>query len=378
MRAGGNFTSGEKAMTPALQNHDLPRTVLGVLAIALLLLVTAWILKPFLLALIWATMIAVATWPMLLGVQRRLRGSRSLATLTMTVGLLLILALPVIMGVATILQHVATIKEWIRMISTTGLPDLPDWVGNVPLVGQTIREKWAVAAAAGAEGLSAQIASYTQKALAWVVSNAGNMGMIMVQLLITLVLTAVLYLRGETAATGVRRFFRRLAGERGDEMVVLAGRAIRAVAMGIVVTALMQSALGGLGLLVAGVPGAALLTAVMFILAIAQIGAVPVLAVAVVWLYWQGMTFWASGLLVWTILVGSIDNIIRPILIKRGADLPLLLILAGVLGGLVAFGVIGLFVGPVVLAVSYTLVKAWVNDGLERESASRDQGSGHA
>jgi predicted PurR-regulated permease PerM len=134
------------------------------------------------------------------------------------------------------------------------------------------------------------------------------------------------------------------------------------VALGVVVTALVQAVLGGVGLAIAGVPYAVVFTAVMFFLAVAQIGAAPVLAVAVVWLYWTGATGWGTFLLVWTIVVASMDNVLRPILIKRGADLPLLLVFAGVIGGLISFGLLGIFVGPVVLAVSYTLLVAWVND----------------
>src|SRR4029077_17013308 len=116
----------------------------------------------------------------------------------------------------------------------------------------------------------------------------------------------------------------------------------------------------GLGLLAAGVPFAGLLSAVMLLLAVAQIGVVPVMLCAVGWLYWKDQTAIAIALLVWTVLVGTIDNVLRPLLIRQGADLPLLLIFAGVIGGLLAFGLVVLFVGPVVLAVSYTLLQAWV------------------
>ena len=340
-------------------SYDLPRIVLGVLTIALLLVATVWILKPFLLPLVWATMVAVATWPLLLGAQRYLRNSRALAVLIMTTGMLLALILPLTLAVTTLLHNADLIKGWIKQITAEGLPQPPDWVGSLPLVGERAAMLWQQAAAAGPEGLSAQVALYAQKALGWFISNAGNLGMVFVQFLLTLVITAILYAKGEVAAAGVRRFFRRLAGERGEEAVILAGKAIRAVAMGIVVTALIQSLMGGLGLWIAGIPAVAVLTAVMFLMAIAQIGVVPVLAAAVGWLFWKGATFWAIALLVWTVLVGSLDNIIRPILIRKGAALPLLLILSGVVGGLVAFGVIGLFVGPVVLAVSYTLIKSW-------------------
>jgi predicted PurR-regulated permease PerM len=120
--------------------------------------------------------------------------------------------------------------------------------------------------------------------------------------------------------------------------------------------------MGGIGLAIVGVPYAAVLTAGMFVLAVAQIGAAPVLVCAVIWLFWKGDTGWAVGLLAWTVIVGSLDNVLRPILIRRGADLPVLLILVGVIGGLIAFGLVGIFIGPIVLAVLYTLIAAWVDE----------------
>ena len=131
----------------------------------------------------------------------------------------------------------------------------------------------------------------------------------------------------------------------------------------LVVTALLQSCIGGIGLWITGVPYPALLTAVMFLLGVAQIGALPVMLGAVFWLYWTGATGWGTVLVVWSVVTSSLDNFIRPILIRKGADLPLLLIFAGVLGGVLAFGIIGLFIGPVVLAVTYTLLVAWVSGG---------------
>lgn len=349
--------------------RDLVRTVLGVLAIALLLVTTVWILQPFLLAVVWATMIAVASWPLLLKVQRQLGDSRRLAVLVMTAALLLALIVPLTLAVMTILENVDVMKDWIWTLSAQGLPQPPSWVGDLPLIGDRMAARWAEAAAGGPEGLSAKLSIYAQKALIWFVGYAGNLGLIVVQCLLGLVLTAILYVQGETAAAGVRKFFFRLSGERGEAMVVLAGKAIRAVALGIVVTALIQSALGGIGLWIAGVPGVGLLTALMFMLAISQIGVGPVLLAAVGWLFWKGSTAWAIVLLVWGVVVGALDNIVRPLLIKKGASLPLLLIMAGVIGGLMAFGVIGLFVGPMMLAVSYTLVKAWVNEiGTDEEN----------
>jgi predicted PurR-regulated permease PerM len=186
------------------------------------------------------------------------------------------------------------------------------------------------------------------------------------QLLLAMIISIILFLNGETAAAGVLAFARRLAGDQGERVTVLSAQAIRAVALGIVVTALIQAIVGGIGLVIAGVPYPLLLVSVMFLLGVAQIGTVPVLLGAVVWVYWSSGTFWAVVLLIWTIFAGSFDNVLRPILIRRGADVPLLLIFSGVIGGLLAFGLIGLFVGPVVLSVTFTLLENWVTQGPPR------------
>src|SRR5262249_48418054 len=215
---------------------------------------------------------------------------------------------------------------------------------------------------------------YARTVVQWLAGQAGSFGLLLLHFLLTVVIAAILYATGETAARGVRRFARRLAADRGDESVVLAGQAIRAVALGVVVTAIVQSAAAGVGLAVVGIPYAAGLTALIFILCIAQLGPLLVLAPAVGWLYWSGDAVWGSVLLVWTLLVGALDNVLRPILIKRGADLPLLLIFAGVIGGLVGFGIIGLFVGPVILAVAYPLLER----GIAHVARQPGEGAGPA
>ena len=167
-------------------------------------------------------------------------------------------------------------------------------------------------------------------------------------------------------------FGRRLAGERGETAVHLAGQAIRSVALGVVVTALAQSLIGGIGLGVVGLPFAAPLTALMFVLCLIQLGPGLVLIPAVIWMYYSGDTVWATVLLVFTIVATTIDQFIRPVLIRRGADLPLLLILSGVIGGLVAFGILGIFIGPTVLAVAYTLVNAWMEEANDRPARAAE------
>ena len=188
-----------------------------------------------------------------------------------------------------------------------------------------------------------------------------GVGWLLVQFLLTLCIAAIMFAKGERVAEGMLGFGRHLAGDSGEHVVRLAAQAIRGVALGVVVTALVQAALAGIGLAVAGVPFAALLAAVAFVLCIAQLGPGFVLAPAVAWLYWQGAAGTATALLIWTLVVVTLDNVLRPILMTKGANLPMLLMFAGVIGGLLAFGLIGIFVGPVVLAVSYTLLGAWID-----------------
>jgi len=189
---------------------------------------------------------------------------------------------------------------------------------------------------------------------------------------LTVIVAAILYSSGEDATAAVRRFARRLAGPQGDAMVTLAGQAIRGVALGVIVTALVQSILGGIGLAVAAVPFVVVLAAIMFLLSVVQIGPLPVLLICVGWLYWDGQTGWAIGLLVWSVLVDRLNSVLLPILVRRGVDLSLVLVFVVVIGGLVEFGLIGLFVGPVVLAVSYKLLEAWASNEAEGDARLDD------
>jgi predicted PurR-regulated permease PerM len=250
------------------------------------------------------------------------------------------------------------------------LPALPDWIQHIPFLGEKINTAWTDLISGGAAGFVDHVAPYAASTGKWVLSQFGGLGGMLIQFLLVVTISAILYSSGEDAAKMVRSFGRRLAGERGEGAMVLAGQAIRAVALGVGVTAIVQTALGGLGLVIAGVPFAAILSAVMLMLCIAQIGPSLVLFPAVGWMFWQGETGWAMFLLVWSLIVVSLDNFLRPMLIKRGADLPLLLIFAGVIGGLLSFGLIGIFVGPVALAVTYTLVQAWMSESIANNADS--------
>jgi predicted PurR-regulated permease PerM len=351
---------------------DLTRTILGALFIVALIGISLWILLPFLAAIIWAATIVVATWPLMIKIQSWLWGRRWAAVTVMTLILLCVLVVPLSAAIGVIVSNTETIIGWAKSLAQYEITTAPEWVRRLPFVGVPAAEAWNKMAAFGFQGIASKAWPYAGGVIKWFVSHVGSLGVLFVQFLLTVILSALLYANGERTADAILRFGQRLAGSRGEESVRLAGQAIRGIALGVVVTALAQSVLGGIGLFITGVPFAPVLTGVMFMLAIAQIGPIPVMGASVVWLYWSGSPAWGTVLLLFTLVAGTMDNFLRPYLIKKGADLPLLLIFAGVIGGLMAFGIIGIFIGPVVLAVAYTLAGAWV----EGEAEAVMEGSG--
>lgn len=365
---GGAPQSGE-GVNMAETRSELARITLSVIFIGGLIGGSVWILKPFIGALIWAAMIVIATWPVMLRLQSLLGARRGPAVAVMTVVLLALLVVPLWLVTQAAIEHAGDVPAAIGRLSQTHLPAPPAWLGGVPVVGERALEAWTKASGPAVGDLLQQAEPYLREVVAWFGRRAGTVGMLLVQFIVTVVMCAVLYAGGESWAAWVRRFSRRLAGERGDRVTVLAGQAIRGVALGVVLTAVLQSILGGIGLAIAGVPFAPVLTAVMLVLCIAQLGPILVLLAATAWVYATVGAGWGTFMLVWSLVVGLMDNFVRPALIKRGADLPFLLIFSGVVGGLMAFGLVGIFVGPVVLAVAYTLLDDWISD--EQGAASR-------
>jgi predicted PurR-regulated permease PerM len=348
--------------------RDVTHTTLAVLFIGMLTAASFWILRPFLIAIIWAFLIVVATWPLLLKLQARLLGRRGLAVVVMTVALLLIVFVPLTLAVLTMLSNAQDIAARVKSLTDLTLSPPPEWVGRLPLAGGRLAARWQEFVSLTPEQRSDLVSPYARQALQWFLAQAGSFGLMILNFLLTVIISAILYAKGETAAAGVLGFARRLAGVKGEEVAVLAAKAVRGVAMGIVLTALIQAALGGIGLAVTGVPAAALLSAVMFMLCLAQVGPALVLIPVVIWLYMDHRPLPGTIMLVFSILAVTVDNIIRPLFIKKGAHLPLVMVIAGVVGGLIAFGIVGLFIGPVVLAVTYALLKAWVTGGISEDA----------
>jgi predicted PurR-regulated permease PerM len=240
------------------------------------------------------------------------------------------------------------------------------------MIGNKIYNSWHTLVAGGGNSLLAKIQPYVGATVTWLVAQAAHVGYFVIHLALMVLFSTLLYFHGEQVGLGIRHFAVRAADKRGDAVVILAAKAIRAVALGVVVTALAQALLGGIGLAIAGIQYATLLTVLMFICCVAQLGPLLILIPAIIWLYWTGDTTWGTVLLVWSCIIGTMDNVLRPYLIRMEADMPMILILSGVIGGLLSFGMIGLFIGPVVLAISYRLTSAWVNEAPEPEESIKD------
>jgi predicted PurR-regulated permease PerM len=363
-----SLAENRTALTPlegtahAEQAPDITRIVLFVLVVGALLAGSFWTLLPFLSALIWATTITIATWPVLMRLHR-LTGRRSAAVTLMTVLVLLTFIVPFALAISTLLDAANRTPALMGDFLARGLGPPPDWVAGVPFVGARVATRWQSIAAGGPSALAEFVQPYALSAASWALAATGGIGRTVVLVLLTVLIIPILYAQGDTAAAGALAFARRLGGDTGARTLVLAGQAIRSVALGVVLTAFVQSLLAGFGLWLCGIPHPGFLTAAVFILGVAQIGAIPVLAPAIIWLFWNGATGWGTTLVIYSIPVALLDNVMRPFLIRRGVELPMLLIVAGVIGGLISFGVVGLFVGPVVLASTYTLAKDWVMRG---------------
>jgi predicted PurR-regulated permease PerM len=350
---------------------ELIRRLVSVLMVALLAGTSLWILAPFLPSFVWGATIAVATWPLLERLQARFGGRRGPAAAVMTLVMLLAFFGPLLLLVTSLLDHAGDVANWGAELARTGLPPAPAWVHGLPFVGAKLSAKWASLAAMNGDDLVAAAKPHLAQASSWLLAKAGGLLMLTLQFFLTAILTTILFLRGEQVGAVAVALARKLAGDSGVELMVLAGRSVRGVALGVVVTALIQTVLSGLMLFATGVPGVGLLSGAVLVLCLAQVGPLPVLAAAVGWLYWTGHPTAGTVLLVATLVITTLDNFLRPMLIKRGANLPLLLVFAGVIGGMLSFGVLGIFVGPVILAVMHTLLGAWVDvrgDGVDAQA----------
>ncbi len=302
--------------------RDLTRTTLVVLVVGVLILCSLWVVRPFLPATVWAVTIVVATWPLLLRVQRVLWHSRALAVAVMALVILLVFVVPFWLATATILARADQLMGLAQAAAAFRVPAAPQWVHDLPLIGQQLADSWTHLQDSSLSQLAPRLAPYAGGLTQWFIGLIGSFGALVVQFLLTVIIAAILHANGEAAARLVIRCGHRLAGSRGQQVTILAGHAIRAVAIGVMVTALVESLVGGIGLRLAGVPLATVLTAVMFVFCLAQAGPGVVLIPAVIWMYAFRDAGHATLLLVVSLLAIVVDNVLRPAADPQGGRPP--------------------------------------------------------
>ncbi|MGF6963755.1 putative PurR-regulated permease PerM [Paraburkholderia sp. WC7.3g] len=354
---------------------DLAQILLAIGALLLLIGGSLYIVHPFVPALIWGTTIVVTTWPLMLKLQQHLGGRRWLAVMIMLLAEVVVICIPTYGAVSTLADHADDIMDFVKGLPDYSLPSPPRWLTGVPLTEHFTRE-WQRLSEAGPGGMLARIEPYAAVLAKWLLVQMGLVGAFALHLLLMIILCGLLYAKGEAAVELVTALALRVAPNNGKGIVHLTGQSIRAIALGVVVTALVQASLGAAGIWLAGIPFAAVLSALVFVMCLVQLGPLLPMLGCVIWLFMHDSQLTAIVLLVWALCVSALDNVLRPILIRRAVALPLVLILAGVLGGLIAVGPVGLFIGPVILAVTYHLLLAWI--ALPNRVSAQDDPAGLA
>lgn len=319
-----------------------------------------WVLAPFMTALFWAAVLAFASWPVMRMLTRALNGNVSLAAGLLTTAWVLIVAGPLVWLGFNIADNIRASTELIKDLRVTGLPEAPTWLIGLPMVGERLDEIWQTIDQQGA-ALFVAIKPYMGQVGNWLLARSASIGAGILELALSLVLVFFFYRDGPRLALFAKDLVERLIKDRADYYIDLVAGTVRRVVNGVIGTAAAQAVVALFGFLVAGVPGALILAAMTFMLSLIPMGPPLVWVPAVAWLFWQQEYGMAIFLLLWGFLViSSVDNFLKPYLISRGGNLPLVVVLMGVFGGLFAFGFMGLFLGPTLLAVAYSLVSDWI------------------
>ena len=343
-------------MIPTINTNQLTRITL------VLLLITGcfYVLRPLMAAILLSTIICVFTWPLYHSLWSRFGKRDTLAAMMMTLLLLVALILPMAYLAANFADFTATLVNQFQPILQSLQPHAPDWMRNLPIIGGQVSEAWERAAVSHEE-LMKLVSQYYEPLRTFSLQAVQLVMGGLMQLILVVFIAFFFYRDGARLGAGLMTIAHKLGGELGREVLTLSRGTVRAVMLGIFGTALAQALVALVGFEVAGVPLPLLLAAITFFLSVIPVGPPLVWGGASLWLYGHGEPGWALFMFLYGLLViSTVDNVVKPILISHSSHLPILLVVLGVLGGIVAFGFIGIFLGPTLLAVALTLVKHWI------------------
>jgi len=340
---------------PAANQHE---KVLGLVALAAGCLVVIW---PFLSAIMWAAVLCWSTWPVYSRYERALGGRRGLAAALMTVTVALVIVAPFALLVAALAESVGDLVGVLGRVFEEGPPAPPAWIGGIPIIGEGVAGYWQ-SLALNAPAFLAALGRFTGPAADVAMASGAFIGVGLLELGLSVFIAFFFYLNGRWIAAYVRRSTERIAGPRALRLLNLIGSTIKGVIFGLIGTALAQGLLAALGFWIAGIDQALLLGFLTFVLSFLPAGPPLVWGGVAIWLFVQGEFWWGMFMVAWgALLVSTIDNLLRPYILSQSNDLPVVLGLFGFVGGILAFGFIGIFVGPALLAVGYSLFLEWAN-----------------
>jgi len=345
---------------------------LSAAALVLLVIGCFLVLQPFLIATLWAMILVYTTWPLRNRLKRWLRNSPTAAASGMTLAITMVMLAPVVAAVITLADDVVVFTDLAQARLKDGLPVAPAWIAGLPWIGERIAIYWNDLVQDSGH-LIEELKKTLPAARSFLVASGATLGHGVVQISLSILIAFFVYRDGEQAALRLDAAVAQLGGEKARHLLKVAASTVRSVVYGILGAALGQGVLAGLGFWIAGVPAATLLGVVTFFVSPLPMGPAILWLPAAGWLFYQGHTGWAIFIALWGVLVvSSVDNFLKPVLMSRGSDLPILFVFLGVLGGAAAFGFIGVFIGPTLLAVGQRLVQEWIAAGEKSMAANRD------
>jgi predicted PurR-regulated permease PerM len=335
------------------------RNYTRIATVVLLALGCLYVLKPFLPAILFAAAVVISSWPLYLRLLRAMRGRRSLAALTMTLSLTLLVIIPLAIVAYNLADDVATTFGQLRYSIEHGALVPPGWIRDLPFVGDTL-DVYLRQLVASRDQMLALAQRMLEPARHYLMAGGLMLGTGVVQMSLAAFVSFFLYRDGQALIAVTSSMMAKVMGEGAQSVSDIISQTTRGVMYGLLGTALAQALVAAIGFAIAGVPAVPLLSVLVFVTSLVPFGPPLIWGGASVWLFGQGSTGWGIFMVIWgTVLISGVDNVVRPMLISRGTSLPFLLTLLGVLGGVIAFGFVGMFIGPVLLAVGYSLMSEW-------------------
>jgi len=336
-------------------------------ALAILLLWCFSIAEPFLVPIVWGVIVAVATYPAYRWLESRLGGRRVLSAVLFTALMVVVIVVPAAVLGDSLVKGVRSATAAFQA-GTLAIPPPPEGLKTWPFVGERLHGFWQLASD-NIEEAVAELRPWMQSAGKWLLGVAAGAGVAALQFLLAILIAGVLLAYSESGARATRAIAQRFAPEHGLNYADVADRTVRSVALGILGVALLQGLLAGIGFLVAGVPAAGLLTLICIVLGIIQLGVGLVVIPVAIYLFSTATTFTAVAFLIYAIAILPVDNILKPLLLGRGVQVPMAVIFVGAIGGFIRYGIVGLFVGAVIFTLGYSLFIAWLEAGTSQAEA---------